>query len=87
MFVNTKKKKLHLCSKQMFFTYMKKNTKFNICKYINHYDDRNIKVKKFYMDSYLRTLSNQFWRRIYRKDIKNGKYFITIDNYHTKRNN
>lgn len=36
------------------------------------------------MDSYLKTLFKQFWKRIYRKNIKNGKYFITIDNYKKK---
>lgn len=36
------------------------------------------------MDSYLRTLFKQFWKRIYRKNIKNGKYFIIIDNYKKK---
>lgn len=43
---------------------------------INHYDNQNIKIKRFYMDSHLKTLFKQFWRRIYRKDIK---YFIMVN--------
>lgn len=75
--INTHKKKI-----TFMFKIKKKiqNLIFVNILIINHYDNQNIKIKRFYMDLHLKTLFKQFWR-IYRKDIKNGKYFITINNY------